>query len=184
MSKVIKLENFFVWSFPDKDNFPGYNFSATPQSCGRCSRLLESYVVSYSENESLILELSPPTRKVIETVLTGDTKVVPFYRLRFTVDRQLSFTEESGELVLKLPLSDVRLFQSALDAMESGLDSRWAGVVLACALAPLRESGPWRSYHANLSFRKIWKPPLYTSYSACPSLSVPLVILSRPSSLV
>lgn len=121
MSKVIKLENFFVWSFPDKDNFPGYNFSATPQSCGRCSRLLESYVVSDSENESLILEHSPPTRKVIETVLTGDTKVVPFYRLRFTVDRQLSFTEESGELVLKLPLSDVRLFQSALDAMESGL---------------------------------------------------------------
>ena len=83
--------------------------------------MLESYVVSDSENESLILEHSPPTRKVIETVLTGDTKVVPFYRLRFTVDRQLSFTEESGELVLKLPLSDVRLFQSALDAMEGGL---------------------------------------------------------------
>lgn len=121
MSKVIKLENFFVWSFLDNDNFPGYNFSAIPQSCQRCSRLLESYAVSYSKNESLILELSPPTRKVIETVLTGDTKVVPFYRLRFTVDRQLSFTEESGELVLKLPLSDVRLFQSALDAMEGGL---------------------------------------------------------------
>ncbi len=115
------LENFFSWSFPDNDNFPCYNFSATPQSCQQCSRLLESYVLICSEDESLILEHSSPTRKVIESVLTGDTKVVPFHRLRFTMDRRPRFAEKSGELVLKLPLSDVRLFQSALDAMEGGL---------------------------------------------------------------
>ena len=54
-------------------------------------------------------------------MLTSDTKIVPLRRLRFTMDRQLSFTEKSGELGIELALSDVRLFQSALDAMQSGL---------------------------------------------------------------
>lgn len=121
MSKVLSIENFHIWSLPNESNFPGYNFSATPQSCQRFVDYLDSYLSDHSPRESLIAKLSHVPRKVVRGVVSRDTKVVVFSSLRISIGEALGFAEESTALNLRLSPEATLLFRDAVRAMQDGI---------------------------------------------------------------
>ena len=121
MSKTIELERMCVWKYSGEENYPGYNFSGTPESCERLIASLELFAANRVTGERFIMKLPPVTRVALRIVNSRSSDITSFLSIKLDCSRQAEFRENGQQLEMSLGHEDLQVFIEALRAMRDGV---------------------------------------------------------------
>lgn len=109
-----------VWKYLGDENYPGYNFAGTSESCQQLVESLQAFLVKRVVGERLILNLSPVTRRVLRNV-NCSSQHKSFLTVIVNCRESSEFGEQLQQLQLCLCEEDLHVLISALKAMRDGV---------------------------------------------------------------
>jgi len=121
MSKTIELKQMYVWKYSGDDNYPGYNFSGTPDSCERLIDGLELFLAKRVTGARFILKLQPVTRVALRMVNSRSSDTTSFLTVKLGCSQETEFREVDQRLEMSLSLEDLKIFIDAIKAMRNGV---------------------------------------------------------------
>ena len=121
MSKIIELEQMYVWKYSGEENYPGNNFSGTPESCQRLIAGLELYASKRVTGERFIMKLPPVSRVALRIVNSRSTDISSFRTIKIDCSQPVEFRERGEQLEMSLSQEDLQVFIEAMKAMRDGV---------------------------------------------------------------